>query len=556
MVYMDYDTIFGSLSDFGYSMPERDDLINKVNSIATQFNLDLEDFVDELLASAVNMKKSEIDLGVLEHMEAELSRKLGDNVHKMSTLSSKKSKRSEPAFGQRTADQCGFDASCIEVETTIHEDFGFTHITGKYREFSPIMNVVLRKVEGKLFANYSVVLGSVSITILSSIPEDTYANDKISNVIDAKCGRMTNFGARCRQANPEISNWSVPVSGSTGCEYVYGEIVKEISEDILLSDQSVSLLVDNELGSVIKLDLTRLPEITIFPGQMVALFGSFENGDRFVASLQLFPSPLPLSPLGRSANDGNLRLWCACGPFTSTENCSYEPLCDLLDMVKQQQPHVLVLMGPFVDRKNNFLKNSHFSVEYEDLMGRLMKSIARSLDGCRTELIVLPASSHDACCNYSFPTSPFVINSDIYKKLGRAKCDLVTELCVHPQIMAHLSKNEWHRSVDKENRDRIARLASHILEQGSLYPLFPSSLPTSIEECEKVCTLRNAPHMIICSSVLPTFIKIVDRTVVANPGTLVRGVGGTFLRCEFATSYLADGTANLADCSKYEIIQL
>lgn len=51
-------------------------------------------------------------------------------------------------------------------------------------------------------------------------------------------------------------------------EYVYGEIVRSVAEDLHLSDETASLLLDDEAGTVIKLDLSRLPEISIFPGQV------------------------------------------------------------------------------------------------------------------------------------------------------------------------------------------------------------------------------------------------------------------------------------------------
>lgn len=93
MVYIDYLSISEALSEFGYSLPDEDDLMTKstfsfwafkncvdcadiapysppsVNSLATEFNLDVDDFIDELLASVVNMKKVEVDLVILEHME-------------------------------------------------------------------------------------------------------------------------------------------------------------------------------------------------------------------------------------------------------------------------------------------------------------------------------------------------------------------------------------------------------------------------------------------------------------------------------------------------------
>ncbi|VDN35630.1 unnamed protein product [Cylicostephanus goldi] len=62
--------------------------------------------------------------------------------------------------------------------------------------------------------------------------------------------------------------------------------------------------MDDENGTVIELDLTRLNEVSVFPGQLVAYYGSFEGGERFVAAKQFQPSPLKLSPLRRPPSDG------------------------------------------------------------------------------------------------------------------------------------------------------------------------------------------------------------------------------------------------------------
>ncbi|KAK6052376.1 hypothetical protein COOONC_10118, partial [Cooperia oncophora] len=297
---------------------------------------------------------------------------------------------SRTAFGERPVNQLAFDVSCIEAEDSSNEDFGSTNLSGVYRAFAPVLPspsnakyqaraerfVVTQQVQGQLFVESSAPGGPVYIEILSPMPKDKYAVDKASNVIDAKCERMAKFAAQCREANPEISEWSTPLAGSSVVIRVYiftslhkcpqirefrtMEIVRSISEDMPLSDHTASLLLDDERGTVVKLDLSRayhrrvhvrswyygyiLYTTTNFCISHVALFGSFESGDRFIASRQFFLKPLPLSPLDRPSVDEISALWCASGPFTTSENCSYEQLRDLLEMVAKEQPHVLILV--------------------------------------------------------------------------------------------------------------------------------------------------------------------------------------------------------------------
>ncbi|CAJ0597970.1 unnamed protein product [Cylicocyclus nassatus] len=576
MVYMDYDSVADALSEFGYSLPENDEIMNRINSLATEFNLEIDDFVDDLLASAMNMKKMVVDSAILDHMEAELSKKLKKNLDAVMTPSSSKPKRT--AFGERPTSQYA-NVSCMELDESIQEDFGSTQLLGKYRAFAPVLpspsnaryqsrterGIIVQESQGSLFVKGSAAGASVAVEVLSPIPSQKYAADKASNVIDAKFERMSVFAAACCDQNPEITGWSIPVKNSTELEYVYGEIIHDLTESSATGDKTLSLLMDDENGTVIELDFTRLNEVSVFPGQLVAYYGSFEGGERFVAVKQFQPSPLKLSPLRRPPNDDNLRIWCACGPFTTVENCSYEPLCDLLEMVKEEQPHLLILMGPFVDSKNTFIQRAEFPETYDGVLEQLMRNIAKALDGCRTELILQPAPSRDLCCAPFFPTPPLDISSDVCKRMGK-RLHSVPDPCIvrvngieialtSSEIVAHLSKNEWHRSEDQENRDRISRLASHLLSQRSLYPLYPPCLPMSTEESLKICALQSAPHIIIASSVLSASIKNINGTVVANPGIMARGGMGSFLRCDFGSGGVQDA-ANLVDISRFEVIRI
>ena len=44
-----------------------------------------------------------------------------------------------------------------------------------------------------------------------------------------------------------------------------------------------------------------------------------------------------------------MHIMVACGPFTTDNSLSYQGLKDLLDVVKRDKPHGLILMGPFVE---------------------------------------------------------------------------------------------------------------------------------------------------------------------------------------------------------------
>lgn len=98
-----------------------------------------------------------------------------------------------------------------------------------------------------------------------------------------------------------------------------------------------------------------------------------------------------------------LHVWCACGPFSSSKTLSYEQLCDLIELVKKERPHILILVsakhfsvtekccaflrvvklqiGPFIDRTSPVVKSPQCCYTYDDLMGILLAKIDEALSG-------------------------------------------------------------------------------------------------------------------------------------------------------------------------------
>ena len=83
-------------------------------------------------------------------------------------------------------------------------------------------------------------------------------------------------------------------------------------------------------------------------------------------------------------------------------------------------------------------------------------------------------------------------------------------------------------------KDRMSRLVQHILSQRSLYPIFPpvsGEVSLDLAVSMKEISLKATPDVLIISSALNRFSKIIHDVVVINPGMLCRGrSGGTFAR--------------------------
>ena len=58
-----------------------------------------------------------------------------------------------------------------------------------------------------------------------------------------------------------------------------------------------------------------------------------------------------------------LKIISACGPFTTARSMDYQPFVDLMHVVLEQQPDVVVLTGPFVDVRQEAMKSGRPTVD-------------------------------------------------------------------------------------------------------------------------------------------------------------------------------------------------
>ena len=79
------------------------------------------------------------------------------------------------------------------------------------------------------------------------------------------------------------------------------------------------------------------------------------------------PSAVGMNTMNGSGEDclDPLRMMVASGPFTPSDNAKFVPLNDLLEVTRNERPHVLILMGPFIDSEHKAFENG--SVLYDDM---------------------------------------------------------------------------------------------------------------------------------------------------------------------------------------------
>ncbi|KAK3864007.1 hypothetical protein Pcinc_030268 [Petrolisthes cinctipes] len=291
-------------------------------------------------------------------------------------------------------------------------------------------------------------------------------------------------------------------------------------------------------AATVPLDLSRLKQYSLFPGQIVGVAGVNPTGNKLLAQ-ELIPGkllPPPTNPVTISSSTGCVQVVVGCGPFTTTDNLLYEPLTDLLTTIQDNPPHLLILLGPFLDAAHPFLVKNELSETHEAVFSRCLRIITSALEKLPTK-VILVSSSRDVCGPMVYPTPPYSVGvgSGVTCVSDPALLDIqgVVMALTSTDILFHLGKEEI--SFPPQGSDRLGRLTQHILRQQSLYPLYPPAegMCIDLEQAEMHARLPSTPHILVIPSDLRYFAREVEKCVVVNPERLAKGlVGGTYTRLE------------------------
>ena len=332
---------------------------------------------------------------------------------------------------------------------------------------------------------------------------------------------------------------------------------------------------------------------SLFPGQIVAIEGMNCSGRKLVAQRICEGAPhapiqTPVADLIKYHHSDKyqsgipLKVVVAAGPFTCSDNLEYEPLIDLVNtIITKSKPDVVILSGPFVDMNQKMVASGDtflvtgkgdekILVPYESIFLEQISSVLEALyltdASLQTQFILVP-SLDDATLENVYPQAPIQITAPVSfgvpgtdpVEVGTMGIQIIESANRQPGVKypqrVHCVSNPctfqinevvfgvtstdvlFHISADETNANleigtRMSRIAQHLVQQRSYYPLFPASANTNLNlkymsQWQMPCT---PDVMILPSKLSPFCCPVLDNgSLVINPGHLARAnMGGTY----------------------------
>ncbi|KAK0094943.1 hypothetical protein PV326_009591 [Microctonus aethiopoides] len=305
-----------------------------------------------------------------------------------------------------------------------------------------------------------------------------------------------------------------------------------INEEINVQDTASSEVepYDNDLKQrkeCIPLDVSRLKQYSLFPGQIVGIEGRNPTRDVLCAynitNGVLFSAPPP------PKLNAPLQIVVGAGPFTSNDSSDFQLLYNIMSYVAKNEPNVLILVGPFIPDSFTWVNNAKNQQTYQQLFENLIEKIMGFVEGKCTQVIMI-ASHEDVHHDAFYPTPEYSIRNS----LKRPNLHLMPDPCMldidgliigitSVDIIRHLSSEEISYGMPRTNR--LGRLAEHLLYQASFYPLYPPppEVPLDIETWADCGVMHRVPHMLLLPSAMRHYHKWSNGTFIMNPSKACKG---------------------------------
>lgn len=128
------------------------------------------------------------------------------------------------------------------------------------------------------------------------------------------------------------------------------------------------------------MDVSELRECCLFPGQIIAVEGLNPSENLLKVEDIYTGNFLPMAKTPCLKNE--LKMIVASGPFTTqSSELDFNPLWDLMTQVAEEEPHILILIGPFLNWNHAKVQSDTLTMSYTENFNRLVGKIKNYING-------------------------------------------------------------------------------------------------------------------------------------------------------------------------------
>lgn len=138
--------------------------------------------------------------------------------------------------------------------------------------------------------------------------------------------------------------------------------------------------------------MSELKDYSLFPGQVVIMEGFNTTGRRLTATKLYEGVPLPFyQPTEEEGDFEQTMVLVACGPYTTSDSITYDPLLDLISTINHDRPDVCILFGPFLDAKHEQVENCKLTSPFEDIFKQCLRTVIEGTRSSGSHLVFVPS---------------------------------------------------------------------------------------------------------------------------------------------------------------------
>lgn len=413
-----------------------DEILGKLLEITALFSLEPDDLLNEWIAYQSRNEQPTLSFSELERFEQDLSNSKSKTVAAKSNLNDNEfTSNVEKAdnIGSIIGGYCSpankskLDRLSVTTPVRLSKrkeiDFLSPSVFSPLNSNSSSQKYSTRSNSGEVISSFSESDNfefsydlnsskSCKIVSLNAQPNYKYMFQKMIDLCDILNDAVEEFADKIMQQHESEINSFAPCSAPCQGEVsVVGRIRSENSAR--LSPNGVVLEGDrtHSFGRNVNLELSNLNEYSIFPGQIVAICGTNPSGKKLVANKLFTPKLVPgkvvaAEPVAFINNSlSKTSIIIASGPFTTSDTLTYEPLMDLINIVKKNTPNMTVLIGPLIDANHKEVQSNSLSESFSELSSKYIKTIRSELE-TYTQVVFIP-SVFDVFHHPVYPQPPY-----------------------------------------------------------------------------------------------------------------------------------------------------